>query len=87
MDNFVLAPWKEIVLHGTVTVGNAGAAGDERMLKAAQGLVREGERALKRLEPLCKRNAEEFGAIFFNALKDNGRGNRPRVFLKTCRSY
>lgn len=87
MDDLVLAPWKEILLQGTVAVRNAGTAGDERMLKVARGLVREGERALKKLGPLCQKNAEEFGTSFVNALKDNGRGNRSRVSLKTCRSY
>lgn len=74
MDDLVLAPWKEIVLQGTAAVRNAGTTGDERMLKAAQGLVSEGERGLKKLGPLCQKNGDEFGTSFANDLKDNGRG-------------
>jgi hypothetical protein len=42
------------------------------MLKAAQSLVKEGERALKRIEPLCRKHLDEYGSNFLDALKENG---------------
>lgn len=73
INDLVLSPFREVVSHGTVGVRNAGLAGDERMLKTAQELVKEGERALSRLEALCQRRVGQFGASFVNALKYNGK--------------
>ena len=42
------------------------------MIKSAKALVREGERALKKLEPLCKKHFEEYSSNFIDALKENG---------------
>lgn len=75
IDALVLAPFREVVSLGTVAVGNAGTAADELMLKASQALVKEGERALKKVEPLCRKHFEKAGSNFINALKDNGRCN------------
>ena len=70
--DLVLGPFKEIVSQGNTAIENARDAESEQMLKAAQALVKEGERALKKIEPLCRKNFDEFGANFINALKDNG---------------
>jgi Tfp pilus assembly protein PilX len=66
----VIAPFRDIVEKGKQAVENAGD--NEVMLKAAQSLVREGERALKKIEPLCKKQAEEYRSNFVLALKENG---------------
>jgi hypothetical protein len=71
VDDLVLIPFREIVEKGRTAVENAGAA--QPMLKASNALVREGERALKRIEPLCKRHLDEFGGNFVHALKENGK--------------
>ncbi|KAF3767705.1 hypothetical protein M406DRAFT_69825 [Cryphonectria parasitica EP155] len=71
VNDLVLAPFRDIVEQGNIAVGNASDGGNEAMLKAAQSLVKEGERALKRIEPLCRRKCEEFGFVFVNALKDD----------------
>lgn len=72
IGDLVLGPFREIVTQGNTAVENAREGGNEPMLKAAQALVKEGERALKKIEPLCRKNFDEFAASFVNALKDNG---------------
>lgn len=68
--DLVLTPFKEIVEKGKTAVENAGDT--QPMLKTSQSLVKEGERALRKIEPCCKRMADEFGANFVAALKENG---------------
>lgn len=75
VDGLVLAPLRDIVRNGITAVKSAEAAEDEVMLRAAHGLVKEGERALQHIEPVCRKHLEEFGSNFINALKDNGRSN------------
>lgn len=78
VEDLVLAPFREIVAQGTAALSNADEAGgrggekESKLRAAAQGLMREGERALRRLEPLCWRRGEEFGGAFVDALKDDG---------------
>lgn len=73
VEDLVLAPFREIVAQGTAALRNAGD--NEGMRSAAHGLLREGERALRRLEPLCRRTGQEFGGLFVDALKDDGKWN------------
>lgn len=73
IGDLVLAPFRDIVVQGRIASGNAEEVGHDGMLTAARNLVKEGERALKRLEPLCRKNYEELGAEFVNALKNDGR--------------
>lgn len=74
----ILGPFKEVVERGREAVSNAGDAGDEDversklMLKAAQGIVKEGERALKRLQPLWDNQVEKYGDAFKNGVSQNG---------------
>lgn len=75
MDELVLAPFRDIVSQGRVAIGNAGGDRNNGMLQAAQSLVKEGERALKRIEPLCLKYYEEFGSIFLEALKGDGKSS------------
>jgi len=71
--DLVVAPFADIADKGKTAVDNAKKADDPAMLKAAQALAKEGERALKRIEPLCKKHLDEFGSGFVDALKENGR--------------
>ena len=48
----------------------------ERMLKAARGLVKEGDRALQRIQPLWTAQADKYGDAFREAMRDHGRINR-----------
>lgn len=68
--DLVVTPFRDIVDKGRTAVENAGD--DKVMLKAAQSLVKEGERALKRIEPLCRKHLDEYGSNFLDALKENG---------------
>ncbi|RYP12722.1 hypothetical protein DL767_011145 [Monosporascus sp. MG133] len=74
VERLVIAPFREIVEKGNVALENAQNAEDEKvasMLKAAQSLVKEGDRALKRIEPLCTNNYSEYGTNFINAVKEH----------------
>lgn len=76
VERLAIAPFREIVEKGNVAIENAPNADEETsplMLKAAQNLVREGERALKRIEPLCTKNFDEYGVNFVDAIKENGK--------------
>lgn len=68
----VLAPFRDIVSRGNDAIGNGEAGCHDGLVKAAQSLVKEGERALKRIEPLCLIKYEEYGSRFVDALKDDG---------------
>lgn len=75
VERLVLAQFREIVEKGKTAIGNVESAGDQApapMLKAAQNLVREGERALKKIEPISTGAYEEYGINFINAIKENG---------------
>ena len=75
LHGFVLAPFREIVEKGKTALENAGdgrSRESKQMRKAAEGLIREGERAIKRIEPLCNSHLGKFGANFIGALKENG---------------
>lgn len=71
VSDLVLTPFREIVEKGRTAVENAGGA--QPMLKASQALVKEGERALKKIEPVCQKHIDESGSNFIDALKENGR--------------
>ncbi|KAI1381910.1 hypothetical protein F4677DRAFT_439716 [Hypoxylon crocopeplum] len=74
VERLAIAPFREIVEKGNIAIGNAANADEETsplMLKVAQSLVREGERALKRIEPLCTKNFDEYGVNFVDAIKEN----------------
>ncbi|KAI8962159.1 hypothetical protein F5Y11DRAFT_198668 [Daldinia sp. FL1419] len=74
VDRLAVAPFREIVEKGNTAIENAQNADEETsplMLKTAQNLVREGERALKRIEPLCTKNFDEYGVNFVDAIKEN----------------
>lgn len=68
----LLAPFREIVSRGNTAIGNGEAGGHDDLVKAGRSLVKEGERSLKRMEPLCLKKYEEYGSSFVNALKDDG---------------
>lgn len=70
----VLVPFRDIVEKAKLAIENAEDADPPlaEMRKAAQSLCKEGERALKRIQPLCKKHLEEYGQNFVNALKENG---------------
>lgn len=68
--DLVLTPFRDIVEKGRTAVQNADDT--QPMLKASQALLKEGERALKKIEPLCKKHFDDYGPNFIAALRDNG---------------
>lgn len=72
VDDLVLAPFRDIVAYGQAAINNAEDSEDNEMLRAAQTLVKEGERALKKIEPVCRSCHDEYGPNFVDALMDNG---------------
>lgn len=86
----VLAPFLDIVEKGKIAMRNSKDAEpplSEDMCKTAQKLVQEGERAVKRIEPLCKKHLEEYGANFVNALKENGTEITASIDVYGCIMY
>lgn len=71
--DLILAPFRDIVAQGRIASGHADAVSNDDMRTVAQNLMKEGERAIKRLEPLCRKKYEDFGVTFVNALKDDGK--------------
>ncbi|KAI5866771.1 hypothetical protein GGS23DRAFT_593507 [Durotheca rogersii] len=74
VERLATAPFREIIEKGRTAIENAPHADEETsplMVKVAQSLVREGERALKRIEPLCTKNYEDYGVNFVDAMKEN----------------
>ncbi|GAB1318860.1 SH3 domain-containing protein [Madurella fahalii] len=74
LEHLVLAPFRETVEKATTALENAAAAKDDTahaMQRAAKSLLSKGERALKKIEPLCERSLDEYGVNFVNVVKDN----------------
>lgn len=71
VDDLVLTPFKEIVEKAATALGNAGDY--DEMQRASHALMKEGQRALKRIEPVCRKHFEEYGTGFTDALKENGK--------------
>lgn len=71
IDDLIVTPFKEIADKAKRAAENAGEDNPE-MLKAAKSLLKEGDRGLKRIEPLCKKHLEDYGSSFTTALKENG---------------
>ncbi|RFU77847.1 hypothetical protein TARUN_4380 [Trichoderma arundinaceum] len=69
VTDLVITPFRDIVEKGRTAIQNAGET--QPMLKASQALLKEGERALKRIEPLCKKHFDDYGPNFIAALRDN----------------
>ncbi|KAJ0115862.1 hypothetical protein J7T55_004031 [Diaporthe amygdali] len=76
-EELILNPFQEVVDRGKEAVSNAeSAAGEDAelsrlMAKAGVAVVREGERALKRLQPLWDGQVEKYGDAFKDSLSQN----------------
>ncbi|KAK3687655.1 hypothetical protein B0T22DRAFT_405468 [Podospora appendiculata] len=71
LKDLVLGPFQDVVAKAKTALKNAQDADSKPMQKAAQSLVNIGERALKRIEPVCRRQLDEYGPNFVDALKEN----------------
>ncbi len=77
IEELILAPFREVVDRGKEAVANADSDDDEndtvkRLSKAGKAVVREGERALKRLQPLWDDQVAKHGDTFRAAMARNG---------------
>ncbi|KAH7034553.1 uncharacterized protein B0I36DRAFT_360067 [Microdochium trichocladiopsis] len=76
-EDLVIQPFRELVERGKEAIANAGDAADEDpdqakvMAKAAASVVKEGERALGRLQPLWEQQLEKYGDAFTEAIRDD----------------
>lgn len=78
IEELIIEPFRELVERGKEAIANAEAAENEnadlskQVLRSAQLLVREGERALKRLQPLWAAQVEKHGEAFKDVFRANG---------------
>ncbi|KAK8127774.1 hypothetical protein PG984_008882 [Apiospora sp. TS-2023a] len=76
---FVIHPFQELVKIAKEAAANAEAGQSDdpersrRMLKSAQGLVKEGERALQKIQPLWDAQVDMHGDAFKSGIRDNGK--------------
>jgi hypothetical protein len=79
IEELIIGPFRELVDRGKEALENAGTGDDDdaekarQMTKAAKGVIREGERALKRLQPLWDSQVEKYGETFKATMSKNGR--------------
>ncbi|KAL8382701.1 hypothetical protein RB595_006473 [Gaeumannomyces hyphopodioides] len=82
VEALVLSPFREILLTAKAAAENAQAAAGssnetaiqdsaKELARAARRLEREGERALLKIEPLCRKHFDTCGQNFVDALKDD----------------
>lgn len=87
-EELVIRPFREVVQRGNEAVDNAEQVFEEegdgqchdvvarRLAKAGQILRKEGERALKKLQPLWDDQAAKHGEGFKTLMADNGKLQR-----------
>ncbi|KAF6830948.1 sh3 domain containing protein [Colletotrichum musicola] len=77
VEELIIAPFREVVARGKEAAANAEAAREEdpalvqQMMKSAQAVSKEGERALKRLQPLWDGQVEKHGDCFKDMIGDS----------------
>lgn len=77
VEELFIQPFKEIVERGQQTIEYADDDDDPdrsvRLAKAGQNVLKEGERALRRIQPLWNKQVAEHGDAFREAIRKNGR--------------
>ncbi|KAK8042470.1 hypothetical protein PG994_012953 [Apiospora phragmitis] len=77
VECFVIHPFQELVKIAKEAAANAEAGQSDdperskRMLKSARGLVKEGERALQKIQPLWDAQVDKHGNAFKRGIADN----------------
>ncbi|KAM0323665.1 hypothetical protein ACHAQA_008600 [Verticillium albo-atrum] len=77
VEELIITPFKEVVERGRDAAANAQTVEEDdpevskQMTKAAQAVVKEGERALKRLQPLWDAHVDKYGEAFREAIRDS----------------
>lgn len=87
MEDLIVQPFRELIDRGNEAIVNAEGAGPEHvelsqvMLKSARAVVREGERALQRIQPLLLGHLEKYGDAFRDAVRECGKTSSDNHFL------
>lgn len=77
-EELIIAPFREVVDRSKEAIEHAEKAQSDnselavQMMKSAQLVFREGERALKRVQPLWGSQVDKHGDSFKDAVGDNG---------------
>jgi hypothetical protein len=78
-EEIIIQPFREVVERGRDAVSNVEAGGEDldpelldRMAKAGRAVLREGERALKRLQPIWDSQVEKYGDAFTSSILQQG---------------
>ncbi|KAG7056976.1 SH3 domain-containing protein [Colletotrichum scovillei] len=77
VEELILAPFREVVERGEESAKNAHDAQDDdpetsrEMAKSASMIAKEGQRALKRLQPLWNSQFEKHGDVFKDTIAEN----------------
>jgi hypothetical protein len=78
VEELILQPFRELVQKGKEAAANAAAVEEKdddlskQMAKAAKAVAKEGERALKKLQPLWDSQVEKYGDSFKKSMSQNG---------------
>ncbi|KAI0158707.1 hypothetical protein BJ166DRAFT_309598 [Pestalotiopsis sp. NC0098] len=81
MEDLLVQPFRELIKRGNEAITNGEAARLENpelsqvILRSARAVVREGERALQKVQPLLLDHLERHGDAFRDALKHCGKSN------------
>ncbi|EFX05603.1 hypothetical protein CMQ_3672 [Grosmannia clavigera kw1407] len=91
-DELIFRPFREVAERGNEAVANIGEAGDDLngdaaganslLAKAGRALVKEGERAMKRLQPVWDGQAEKYGNAFKEAMLQQDDIEKKRLQLE-----
>lgn len=71
-EELLLRPFQDVVSLGTTAVVNASTHHADPMLRAAQALVREGDRALKKVQSVWNDHVERYGDAFKDMMVQQG---------------
>jgi hypothetical protein len=78
-EELLLRPLRDVVALGTTAVANASTSHADPMLRAAQALVREGERALKKVQLVWNEQVEKHGDAFKQVMVQQCTSNRNQI--------
>lgn len=92
-EELLIRPFRDVVAAGSAALANAAAHAahaahaprdgpasaepEDRMTRAAQALVREGERALTKVQSVWNANVDRHGDSFRDAMVQQGKSGRP----------
>ncbi|KAL2754047.1 hypothetical protein ACRALDRAFT_2028557 [Sodiomyces alcalophilus JCM 7366] len=88
VEELILTPFREVVARGHDAASHAAAAQSDhpdlarRIDKASQAVIREGERALKRVQPQWDAHVAKYGDAFKEIIRENDRIAEKRRILE-----